>query len=166
VIGEVLMVAIVVILAAIVYLLVSPMLNVPDEDKVSMVITNPRVEVKSRGTSPTQVWDVTLDVDAVHPPSQALKWDDVYVIIKSTNGSVLQPKTSLIPDDPATYDDNDTDGIDVEFWFVETTTNDTTITGGDAVKITGMGHSYEGAEIHLTKAGELVARVVLPTNFD
>jgi hypothetical protein len=166
VIGEVLMVAIVVILAAIVYLMVSQMLNVPDEDRISMVVSNPHIEGTTRGTSPTQVWDVVLPVDAVHPVSKELEWDDVFVIIKSSNGSVLQPKTSMDPNDPALYDNNDTDGIDVEFWFVETTFNSTSISGGDLVKITGMDTTYEGSTIQFSRSGELVAKITLPTNFD
>jgi FlaG/FlaF family flagellin (archaellin) len=166
VIGEVLMVAIVVLLAAIVYLMVSSMVNVPDDERVSMVVSNPRVESKDRGATPTQVWDVVLPVDAVHPTSRAIEWDDVTIIVKSTNGSVLTPKSPLTPDNPAMYDNNDADGIDVEFWYVETTAGDNNVTGGDSVKITGLDPTYEGATIHLSKANELVAKIELPTNFD
>ena len=165
VIGEVLMVAIVVVLAAVAYITVSSMLTVEDEDKVSMTFFFPDLEGKSRGATPTQVWDVTLDISKVIPTTFKLVWDDVHINIRAHNGSVLQAKSALNPDNPGTYDNNDADGIDVEFWYVETSAGETTVSGGDSIKVTGMDPAYEGATIQFTKAGELIAKVTLPTNF-
>jgi len=165
VIGEVLMVAIVVVLAAVVYITVSAMLTFEDEDRVSMTMNFPDVESKSRGANSTQVWDATMDITRVIPVDYKLVWSDVYINIKSFNGSVLQSGSTLAPDDPTTYDNNDGDGIDVEFWYVETSFNDTKVNGGDSVKVTGMDPAYEGATIQMIKAGELIAQVTLPTNF-
>lgn len=165
VIGEVLMVAIVVVLAAVVYITVSSMLTFQDEDKVTMTINFPDLEGKSRGTTPTRVWDATLEITKVIPTTYKLVWSDVYVTIRSFNGSVLESSSALEPDNPAMYDNNDTDGVDVELWYVETSATDSLVSGGDSVKVTGMSVHYEGATILFTKAGELIASVDLPTNF-
>ena len=165
VIGEVLMVAIVVVLAAVVYITVSSMLTFEDEDKVSMTMNFPDLESKSRGANSTQVWDATMDITKVIPVEYKLVWSEVHISVKSSNGSVLQSGSKLAPDDPATYDVNDTDGINVEFWYVETSENDTIVSSGDSVKVTGMDPAYEGATIQMVKAGELIAQVTLPTNF-
>ncbi len=159
------MVAIVIVLAAVVYIMVSGMLTIQDEDKVSMTMRFPDVVGHSRGATPTRVWDVTLEITRVIPDNFKLVWGDVFINIVSDNGSVLQPRSALTPDNPAMYDNNDADGIDVEFWHVETSTSDNIVSGGDSIKVTGMDPSYEGATIQLTKAGELIASVTLPTNF-
>jgi FlaG/FlaF family flagellin (archaellin) len=165
VIGEVLMVAIVIVLAAVAYIMVSGMLTIQDEDKVTMTMTFPDVEGKSRGATPTRVWDVSMDITKVIPDSYKLVWNDVSISIKGADGSLLQPKSKMDPDNPAMYDNNDVDGIDVEFWYVEGSATDTIVSGGDSVKVTGMDVYYEGATIQFTKAGELIAQVKLPTNF-
>ncbi len=165
VIGEVLMVAIVIVLAAVAYIMVSGMLTFQDEDNVTMTMHFPDVEGKNRGATPTRVWDVTMDITKVIPDSYKLVWNDVHISIKSDNGSVLQPKSKLTPDNPAMYDNNDADGIDVEFWYVEGSATDSIVSGGDSIKVTGMDPSYEGCTIQFTKAGELIAQVDLPTNF-
>ena len=165
VIGEVLMVAIVIVLAAVVYIMVSGMLTFQDEDKVSVTMNFPDVEGKSRGTTPTRVWDVTLEITRVIPTTYKLVWTDVFVNILADSGSLLNSRSPLVSDDPAVYDDDDTDGIDVEFWYVETSDDNSIVSGGDSVKVTGMDPSYEGATIQFTKAGEIIASVTLPTNF-
>jgi flagellin-like protein len=165
VIGEVLMVAIVIVLAAVAYIMVSGMLTIEDEDKVTMTMSFPDVEGKSRGATPTRVWDVSLDITKVIPDSYKLVWGDVHISIKSDNGSVLQPRSKLDPDDPVMYDNDDADGIDVEFWYVESSGSNTIVSGGDSIKVTGMDVYYEGCTMQFTKAGELIAEVTLPTNF-
>lgn len=165
IIGEVLMVAIVVVLASVTYITVSGMLMFEDEEKVSMTMRFPDLEGHSRGTTPTYVWDVELDITKVIPDDYKLIWNDVFINIKSADGSLLQPNWALAPDNPAMYDNNDADGIAIEFWYVETSASDMIVGGGDAVKVTGMDTSYEGATIQMTKAGELIASVTLPTNF-
>jgi FlaG/FlaF family flagellin (archaellin) len=165
VIGEVLMVAIVIVLSAVVYIMVSGMLTFQDEDKVTMTMSFPDVQAKSRGATPTPVWDVTLDITKVIPDDYKLVWSDVYISIKAADGSLLKSKSGLTPDNPAMYDCNDTDGIDVELWYVEASTSDSIVSGGDSIKVTGMDIYYEGCTIQLTKAGELIAQVDLPTNF-
>ena len=165
IIGEVLMVAIVVVLATVTYISVSGMLMLEDDDRVSISMTHPEIKSGSRGASPTLVWDVNIDITKVTPEGQKLHWDRLFIDIRSSNGSVLLPKSPLNPDDPAIYDNDDSDGIDVEFWFMETMAGDTVISGGDAIKVTGMDLTYEGATIQLTKANDVVGRVTLGTNF-
>jgi flagellin-like protein len=165
VIGEVLMVAIVVVLAAVVYITVSSMLTFEDEDKVSMTMNFPDVEGKSRGASPTRVWDATMDITKVIPVEYKLVWSDVSINVRSSNGSLLLSRSALAPDNTTMYDVDDSDGIDVEFWYVETSTDGEIVSGGDSVKVTGMDPAYEGATIQMVKAGELIAQVTLPTNF-
>ena len=165
IIGEVLMVAIVVVLASVTYITVSGMIMFEDEEKVSMNMRFPDVEGHIRGATPKYVWDVDLVITKVIPDDYKLVWNDVFINIRSADGSVLQPKSPGTPDTPAMYDNIDADGIDVEFWYVETSAGDTMVGGGDAVKVTGMDTSYEGATIQMTKAGELIASVTLQTHF-
>ncbi len=159
------MVAIVVVLASVTYISVSGMLVFEDEEKVSMTMRFPDVEGHSRGTTPTHGWDVELEITKVIPDDYKLVWNDVFINIRCANGSVLQLKSPIAPDNPAMYDNIDADGIDIEFWFVETSASDTKVNGGDAIKVTGMDSCYEGATIQMTKAGELIASVTLQTNF-
>ena len=165
IIGEVMMVAIVVVLASVTYITVSGMLMLEDEEKLSMTMRFPDVEGHSRGATPTSVWDVELVIIKVIPNDYKLVWNDLFINIRSADGSLLQPKSPGTPDNPAMYDNIDADGIDVEFWYVETSAGDTMVGEVDAIKVTGMDTSYEGATIQITKAGELIASVTLPTNF-
>jgi flagellin-like protein len=170
VIGTILMVAITVVLAAVLWLMVSGMITGPDEEKVTVNLATPDVQQQTRAT--LTCWDATLNINKMTPKDEKVLWSATKIIVKSSSGSVLTSATTLTADAPATYDaDGDADGdIEVQYWYVETT-GDTKMSAGDAVKITGMDDAtntafdWRGATIELTKGGERIASIKLPTNF-
>ena len=153
VIGEVLMVAIVVIIATIIWILVSGMLIDPNEPMITVSVDKPRVN--TRGT----VHDATIGVVRVSPEDQAVPWSQVHVLVKAYNGSVLNQSTAPTTDTNATYHDY------VEIWYVEVTPGDMMMSGSDSIKITGMSKDYEGATVILIANGERIAEVDLPGIF-
>jgi len=148
------MVAIVVIMATIIWILVSGMLEDPDEPMITVSVDKPCVT--ARGA----VYDATVNVIRVTPEDQIVPWSQLYVLVKSYNGSLLNQSTLPNPDTNATYHDY------VEIWYVEVTPGDDKMGGSDSIKITGMTKAYEGATVILIKAGERIAEVDLPGIFD
>jgi flagellin-like protein len=163
VIGTILMVAITVVLAAVLWLMVSGMITGPDEEKVTVNIATPDVQQQTR-TNPC--WDATLNINKLTPKNEKVQWTEVRVIVKSASGSIFNQATTPGADTPASYNDPAGTGpTDVEFWYVETTAGDVKMSAGDVIKITGMDINYEGATIELTKAGERIGSITLPSNF-
>jgi flagellin-like protein len=163
VIGTILMVAITVVLAAVLWLMVSGMITGPDEEKVTVNIATPDVQAQTR-TNPC--WDATLNINKITPKDEKVKWTEVRCVIKSASGSILNTALAPTADTPASYNDPAGTGPGVvQFWFVETDAGDTKMSAGDAIKVTGMDVGYEGATVDLTKAGERIGSITLPTNF-
>jgi flagellin-like protein len=167
VIGTILMVAITVVLAAVLWLMVSGMISTSDEDKITVNLASPSVQKYDRGvTVVNYVWDATLNINKMTPKDEKVLWSEVKIIIKSAAGSILNQAASPGDDATATYDTDDVPAnIAVEFWYVETTSGDTRMSAGDAIKVTGMTAAYEGASLELTKAGERIGSATMPTNF-
>ncbi len=180
VIGTILMVAITVVLAAVLWLMVSGMITDTDEQKTTVNIASPNVstyttEIDPDGTPDNGdeywIYDAVLNVNKITPKDDKVLWSDVRILIKGSDGSVLQAESSLTADNPATYDRAAAGGIDIEFWYVETSTGDTKMSAGDAIKITGMTDGsltlddYQGATVILKKAGEQIGSITLPTDF-
>ena len=153
VIGEVLMVAIVIIMTAIIWLLVSEMLIEPEEPMITVHLMKP--DVSTRGP----VYDAILTVNRVSPGDQSVLWTELTVVVLSENGSALNQSMVPCSDSNATYHDY------VEVWYVEVTPGDTIMTGSDAIKITGMSTDYEGATVILLKGSERIASIGLPVIF-
>jgi len=166
VIGTILMVAITVVLAAVLWLMVSGMLTSGDDEKITVNLASPSVQSFDRdpGAPVFTVWDATMNVNKITPKDEKVSWSEVKMIVKSSAGSVLQPSIGLTQD-TLTYDDIDGAVVDLEFWYVETTTGDTKMSAGDGIKITGMPQAWEGAIVELLKGGERIASATLPTNF-
>ena len=87
---------------------------------------------------------------------------DLRIIIKGAGGSVLNSE-SVATLDTGSYD-RSTDPQPIEFWYVETG-SDVKMSAGDAIKITGMSPSYEGATVIFKKSGEQIGSITLPTDF-
>jgi flagellin-like protein len=155
VIGEVLMVAITIMLAVIVWLIVTSMVSDPDEEKVVVKLNTPKVQQVTRNG--TVVWDATLDILTLTLKDEKVYWHDVLVFVKSDNGSILHPASNMSDDSLGTYDE--IAPIDCEFWFVEITSGDTKMSAGDSIKITGMDREYEGATVQLMLANELIGSI-------
>ena len=162
VIGTILMVAITVVLAAVLWLMVSGMISTSDEDKITVNLASPNVQQRTAGA--TQIWDATLNINKMTPKDEKVLWTEVKVIIKASSGSILDTATVPLLDGSVAYDDDAAGGVTVEFWYVETGAN-TQMNAGDAIKITGMADTYEGATLELTKAGERIGSATMPTNF-
>ena len=161
IIGEVLIVAITIVLAVVVLLIVSGVANVPDERKVTAKLSTPRVLQYDRNG--TIVWDATCDILTLTLDNEKVTWNVVKIFVKSINGSVMHTVTDLSDDATGTYDDESP--IDVEFWYVDITTGDPKMSPGDSIKITGMDISYEGATLELLYENDIIGRITLPTNF-
>jgi FlaG/FlaF family flagellin (archaellin) len=147
------MVSIVIVLAAVVWIFVSGMMDEPDEEKITVTMSQPEVQLRS------SVYDAAIHIYDVAPNDRKVVWSEVYVVVKAHNGSALNQSCQFVSDDNATYHDF------VEFWYVDLDENDTKVNTGDAIKITGMSTDYEGATITLTRGGERIGEVTLPVYF-
>ena len=159
VIGTILMVAITVVLAAVLWLMVSGMISTGNESKTTVNIASPVVQQVMR---PGIGWDVTMNINKITPSDVKVLWTELKLTIKSASGSILQVQISPVADiAPAVYPNVGTLGI----YFVEVTAGDTKLGAGDALKVTGMTNAFEGAHIELSKGGQLIGSSDLPTNF-
>ena len=161
IIGELLIVAITIVLAVVVLIIVSGMANVPDEQKVTAKLSTPRVQQYDRNG--TIVWDATCTILTLTLDNEKVTWNTVKIFMKSVNGSVMHTVTELSDDATGTYDDEAP--IDTEFWYVDVTSGDPKMSPGDSIKITGMDISYEGATLELLFENDIIGRITLPTNF-
>jgi len=157
VIGTILMVAITVVLAAVLWLMVSGMIGGQEEQKITVNLGSPSTPEKFTRT--TACWDTSMNINRITPKDQKVLWSELKILIKGSTGSLLLTATSPGADtgvyaDPAV----------IQVWYVETGAN-TKMDAGDSIKITGMTTAYEGATVELTKAGNLIASATLPTNF-
>ena len=183
VIGTILMVAITVVLAAVLWLMVSGMITDTDEQKTTVNVASPDVTAWSSEIDPDPaaandeyyIYDAVLNINKITPKDDKVLWSEVRLLIKGSDGSVLQTETTLTDDAGASYDRDGTVAtgggvIDVEYWYVETG-NDLKMSAGDAVKITGLTagdastDDFQGAQVILKKAGEQIGSITLPTDF-
>jgi hypothetical protein len=110
-------------------------------------------------------YDAVLNINKITPKDVVVPWTTVRIIVKASDGSVLDIETIPMRDLTSTYDD-DLDGhVDVEFWYVETTYGDDKMSAGDALKITGMTARYEGAQVTIMMGGEQIGSIILPMEF-
>jgi flagellin-like protein len=156
VIGTILMVAITVVLAAVLWLMVSGMISSDDDEKTTINLAAPQVSQKSDNATR---WNVRIDINKITPKDVKVLWTEAKIIVKSSTGSVLDPATDLLADTGGPYANTSA------FYYVETTSGDTKLGAGDGLKLTGLTQTYEGATVELTKGGERIASATLPTNF-
>ena len=167
VIGTILMVAITVVLAAVLWLMVSGMIQDPEDEKLTIQLSSPSVSQYDRNGA---CWDAVLNINKLTPKDEKVKWTEVRIAIKGSGGSILNQATAPLadgsvvpyPDISAPYDP----AVDVDFWFVDITAGDVKVGAGDSIKITGMNDAlYEGATIQILKAGKIIGDSTLPTDF-
>ncbi len=158
VIGTILMVAITVVLAAVLWLMVSGMIQDPEDEKLTLQLSSPKVTQYTRGVT---TWDAVLNINKLTPKDEKVKWSEVRIAIKSSDGSILNQAAEPDPDDPPNYDITGS----IEFWYVDITLNDVKVSAGDSIKITGMDVGYEGATLQILKAGKIIGDTTLPTDF-
>ena len=158
VIGTILMVAITVVLAAVLWLMVSGMISTGNESKTTVNIASPIVQQVNRGAVG---WDVTMNINKITPSDVKVLWTELKITIKSASGSILLAQTTCIADIyPVAYPNV---GI-IGKYFVDVA-GDGKLGAGDAIKITGMDATYEGALVEIAKGGQLIGSSNLPTNF-
>ena len=166
VIGTILMVAITVVLAAVLWLMVSGMIQDPEVEKLTIQLSSPSVSQYERptGASPAvYVWDAVLNINKMTPKDEKVKWTEIRIAIKGSDGSILMPSEAPESDVGATAYSIVLN--DVEFWYVDITTGDVKVSAGDSIKVTGMSVAYEGATLQILKAGKIIGTTTLPTDF-
>jgi hypothetical protein len=149
--------------------MVSGMITDTDEQKTTVNIASPNVQSTTNdgaddiagNADDETIFDAVLNINKITPKDDKVNWADVRIIVKSSTGSVLDAETTPLPD--AAYD-RTTDPQPQEFWYIETG-GDLKMSAGDAIKITGMDATYEGATVILKKAGEQIGSITLPTDF-
>ncbi len=172
VIGTILMVAITVVLAAVLWLMVSGMIQEPDSEKLTVQLSSPSVTQYERPAG-TATWDAVLNIQQMTPKDEKVKWTEIRVSIKDADGSILNGASTVSDDGTSTYTTPATGATtDVLFWFVDIQ-GDGKVGAGDAIKITGMDNGdgtlgtndYQGALVQILKGGKIIADATLPTDF-
>ena len=158
VIGTILMVAITVVLAAVLWLMVSGMSTTNAEKRTVVTFDTPEVQQQTRMA--TTCWDTTLNIYRVSPIDSKVLWGELTIAIRSASGSVLYTQAFPALDTGAYPND-----LTVRTWYVETNPGDTKMGGGDEIKITSMDVYYEGALVELIQKGEIIGSVNLPSTF-
>jgi hypothetical protein len=130
---------------------------------VDIVINLAYPDVTGRTIDGTACWYAVLNINKLTPSRAIVNWSDLRIKAIQSTGSVLVHPSALAPDTGA-YDEDGSDGIDVELWYVETTGNEE-VGAGDAFKLTGLPQYYEGATLEFYLFGDLVGSVTLPPNF-
>lgn len=123
---------------------------------VTITLSSPTVWQMTRTVT---CWDAEMNVDAVNPAGVQVPWADLRVSVISTHTTVLLSETALAKDEGA-YSDPATP----EAWFSDVT-DAGWVQQGDAIRLTGMDASWEGATVSLMLDGELVVSIRLPTDF-
>jgi hypothetical protein len=147
---------------AIAWMMIAGMVVDEDPGMTTITIASPMVDSRTIGEE--TYWDVTLNINKITPRDENVPWEDVRVIVKSAAGSVLLTATRPSWDDPAEYDDGSDGSVDVEVWYV-CVDSGPNMRPGDALKVTGMTLEYEGAYIEISRGGERIGAMTLPTNF-
>jgi hypothetical protein len=157
------MVSITIVLAAVLWLAVTGMVTPWHTEKLTVLTESPHIQ--TRDINGTFYWDATVVIDKVTPQDEQVIWGELWVIIKSFNGSLLDASMKPTIDNPGGYDDDIDGSVDIEAWFIETQTGDVKMSGGDGVKLTGLTRAYEGATVDLIVHQEKIASFSLPTAF-
>ena len=152
------MVAITVVLAAVLWLMVSGMFSTSVEKGTTVTMGEPKIEEQERAA--TDCWDVTITILRLSPRESKVQWGDLKIAIKSASGSLLYSQ-SLPNADTGIYPND----LIVRSWYVPVSGAGTIMEAGDEIKITSMDIYYEGAFIELINHGQLIGTATLPTDF-
>jgi hypothetical protein len=109
-------------------------------------------------------WDVTLDIEKTTPDDQRVRWENLRIIIKSQDGTVLNVATPPEPNDPSRYSEGNLESLDAQFWYVDRD-SDRIVDPGDQIIITSLIPEYEGSFVVIIKFGETVGTFTLPQSF-
>jgi FlaG/FlaF family flagellin (archaellin) len=129
--GTILMVAVTVVLAAVLYVIVGPMINPEEEPPLNLIILDQGGVLKTDATH----WDTYFTIAAVES-NERFKWDDVSMVILADHGSLLTDATM-------SYGDVDGDGV---------------LEPGDSVIVTGMTDEYTGGTLEVLHRGSMIGK--------
>jgi FlaG/FlaF family flagellin (archaellin) len=127
--GTILMVAVTVILAAVLYLIVGPLINPPDDTTINQIMLDQGTVIKTDATH----WDTFFTISAVETHVR-FDWDDISMVIIADHGSLLTDATM-------TYGDIDSDGV---------------LEPGDSIIVTGMTSDYVGGTLKVLHKGSMI----------
>ncbi|MCK5414007.1 MAG: hypothetical protein KAJ35_01360, partial [Thermoplasmata archaeon] len=132
---------------------------------VTMNIASPHIDYQP--INDTYYYRAVLNINKITPKELEVLWDDLRIEIIADDGTVLIPKSPIKEDiwGSSIYDEDDTDGIDVELWFVEVTTGDYRASAGDAFILSGLTTAFEYATVYIYMHDNRAAAATLPTNF-
>ena len=171
VIGTILMVAITVVLAAVLWLMVSGMIQDPEEEKLTLQLSSPTMtRVDERPVGGNTCWDAVININKLTPKDEKVQWSEVKISIKKADGSILNAASPVTTDIPANYAAANGATGDVLFWYIDIQA-DGKVGAGDSIKITTMddgtlaGNDYQGGTVQILKAGKIIADTTLPTDF-
>ncbi len=135
--------------------------DLPDE-RLTLNLAPP--DVTQREITNVTIWDATVEVNLVTPRNTMALWAGVVIVVMSRDGMILLTRTPLLPDNPSDYDDATNGWVDVEGWYIDTST-DLFIDEGDAIKVTGMDDRYESSTLEIIFMGDVIGTIRLPTDF-
>ena len=141
---------------------IAPVQEVGPPERLVIGMASPTVE--QRSIDGQVRWDTILNINWMSPEDARPSWADVRVIVKSSDGMVLESQRAP-EEDLGFYDDGADGTIDVELWFIERGSRDSVIAVGDAIRITGMTEEYQEATVEIVYAGERIGVIGLPWNF-
>jgi hypothetical protein len=131
-----------------------------ETEKVTINLASP--VVTTRPIMDVTYWDADLNINKVTPDLALVSYEDIRIIVKASDGSVLIPATEPLPDDSSDYDDGSDGTVDVEVWYESYTI---IMVAGDSFILTGMTDAYEGATVQIMHKDRLIGSTTLPTNF-
>ena len=128
---------------------------------VTLNVASPTVNL--RDINGTTYWDMILNVNKKTPGGAIVLWSDIRITIVDSLGTTLIDMAIPVADSTV-YDEDDTDGINVELWFIETAMNDQ-CNAGDAFKLTGLTRAFQGGTINIYRFGEVIGSATFPAVF-
>ena len=141
---------------------IAPVPEIGPPERLVIGMTSPTVE--QRSIDGQVRWDTILNINWMSPNDARPSWIDVRVVIRSSDGIILESQRAP-QEDLGLYDDAVDGAIDVEFWFIDRGSRDSFVAVGDAIRITGMTEEYQEATVEIVYAGERIGSIGLPWNF-
>ncbi len=110
------------------------------------------------------LWNATVFVDGVEPGGYPVPWDEVEVVLRSTNLEILF-RSDQVRDVETSDGALDLDGETPVAWFSHDDGVDPVVSPGDALVLSGLSREHEGAELELLWNGHTVGVALLPATF-
>ena len=127
-----------------------------EEEYIVVTLASPVVHGRTGDAG--DAWDATVDITDINPNTAMVRWIEVHVSVKGADGSVLV--TATVPShDGGLY------GTEPEVWYQEVSGDPDRASVGDALRVTSMDRTFEGATLQVTRQGEVLATATLPGTF-